>query len=252
MSSSAASALLVSVLGVGLVVACATSNPPQAAAPGPDASTRARPTSIATPATSSSHVVAPTDTLREAQIAPPSVMAPRTVGGTAPPAPAPLPVAEPAAAPIQQPSAPEPYRGVPFDLVRAGLAVGNPSGWSSKRQDLALVYAGTMRVPSIVMFEPKARTLDAAVADLSKEVGAVLKGVRINKRAAPTRMAGHAAYVAEGTGSAEGFSMRWRATVVDAAHPTIVLALAPSFFWNANKARILKFEQSITPRKAAR
>jgi hypothetical protein len=59
-------------------------------------------------------------------------------------------------------------------------------------------------------------------------------------------MAGYPAYVVEGTGRAEGFPMRWRATVVDAQHPTIVLALTPTFFWGANKSRIARFEQTIT------
>ena len=39
--------------------------------------------------------------------------------------------------------------------------------------------------------------------------------------------------------------MRWRATVIEAETLTVVLALTPSFFWGANRGRVLAFERSL-------
>ncbi|MDJ0521796.1 MAG: hypothetical protein QNJ90_06940 [Planctomycetota bacterium] len=177
---------------------------------------------------------------------------PQPAGEEAPPAsPAPptapvKPQSTPAEPQVETPAAAAPTsKREPFDAARAGLVVTNPRRWRVKRRDLALVYEGSMRVPSVVLVEPRASTLQAAVDGLADELSVPLGRVRITKPAQPTTLAGYPAYVAEGTGTAEGFPMRWRATVVDARRLTLVLALAPSFFWGGNVRAIRSFEQGI-------
>ncbi len=133
----------------------------------------------------------------------------------------------------------------PYDTARAGLAVAVPRGWKTKRRDLALIYEGPMRVPSVVLFEPKARTLDDAVQGLAEELRAPLGAVRITKQPQAATVAGYSAYVAEGTGRAEGFAMRWRATIVEAETLTIMLGLTPSFLWGPNRGRVMAFERGV-------
>ena len=133
----------------------------------------------------------------------------------------------------------------PYDTARAGLAVDVPRGWRTKRRDMALVYEGPMRVPSVVLFEPKARTLDDAVEGLAAELRAPLGAVRITKQPEATTIAGYEAYVAEGSGRAEGFPMRWRATIVAGERLTVLLGLTPSFFWGANRGKVVAFERGV-------
>jgi hypothetical protein len=133
----------------------------------------------------------------------------------------------------------------PYDTTRAGLAVAVPRGWKTKRRDMALIYEGPMRVPSVVFFEPKARTLDDAVKGLAEELRAPLGAVRITKQPVAATVAGYPAYVAEGTGRAEGFAMRWRATIVEAETLTIMLGLTPSFLWGPNRGRVMAFERGV-------
>lgn len=179
-------------------------------------------------------------------------MPPATVAETAPQAaPAEPSAGAPAAVDSPKPvrdaaPAPQPVARQPFDAARAGLAVAVPGGWKTKRRDLALIYEGPMRVPSVVLWQPEAQTLDAAVKRLPEELRAPLGAVRITKQPQTTTVAGYDAYVVEGTGRAEGFPMRWRATVVDAEHLTIMLGLTPSFFWNANRGRVVAFERGVT------
>lgn len=160
------------------------------------------------------------------------------------PSPAPEPVAAADAAP-EPTQAPPPAERLPFETTRAGLAIAVPAGWKTRRRDLALIYEGPMRVPSVVLFEPAARTLDEAVTGLPAELRAPLGAVRITKQPEATTVAGYEAFVVEGTGRAEGFPMRWRATVIDAGHLTIMLGLTPSFFWGANRSRIVAFERGV-------
>ncbi len=163
----------------------------------------------------------------------------------------PTPTQEPAAqrdaatAKVATPAPARPARRLPFAAERAGLAVAKPRGWDIKRRDGALVYEAPLRVPSIVFFQPQGDSLDDVVGGLAQELSAPLGRVRITRAAQQTKLAGYPAYVAEGTGSAEGFPMRWRATVVDAKELTVVLALAPSFFWGPNVRSIRAFEQGI-------
>ena len=176
--------------------------------------------------------------------------APAPVAKTEPAAPstpaAPMDVAPAVAAsePTPEPVAtPKPRQ--PYDTARAGLSVPVPRGWKTKRRDMALIYEGPMRVPSVVLFQPKAATLDEAVKGLADELRAPLGAVRITKAATAGELAGYKAYVAEGTGRAEGFPMRWRATIVDAEELTVMLALVPSFFWGANRGAVRSFENGV-------
>lgn len=153
---------------------------------------------------------------------------------------------EPAATP-SKPARPAP--AAPFDARRAGLAV-SANGWRTRRRDKALVYEGRMRVPSIALFEAtRGETLEETVAQLDTLIGGALGSVRVTGKPRETTLAGYRAFVAEGTGRAEGFPMRWRATVVEAERRTVVLGLAPSFFWGGNVGKIRQFESGI--RKAA-
>ena len=132
-----------------------------------------------------------------------------------------------------------------FDAERAGLVVPVPDGWKTRVQETALVYEGKMRVPSFVFYTTKYATLEEGVAALEAEVGAALEEVKVSEAAAETTLAGYRAFVAEGTGKAEGYTMRWRATLVDADELTMMLALVPSFLWGFNKGRVHEFEASV-------
>ena len=169
--------------------------------------------------------------------------------------PATQPAAQPAAQPATQyvrtatvpdpkPSSP-PARSLRFDPRQAGLEVTVPRGWRVNRRDAALIYEGPMRLPSVAMFEPERRTLQDVVAGLPQELAPILGRVRITKAASPTTVGGYSAFVAEGTGAAEGFAMRWRATVIDAERLTIMLGLGPTFVWGMGEGRLRSFEQSI-------
>ena len=194
-------------------------------------------------------VQAPTEAVAQAPSAPASV--PASV-----PAPAPAPdgvVAEgarPAPGEPERASAPQPAAmpapSGPFTLASAGLTAPTPAGWRTRRKASALVYEGPMRLPSVAMFGPqKADTFQGAVDGLAAELAAPLGAVRITRHPTETTLAGYRAFVAEGTGRAEGFPMRWRATIVDAERPTIILGLAPTFFWGGNAGKIRSFERSI-------
>lgn len=153
--------------------------------------------------------------------------------------------AERPALPVVAPPAAPPATG-PFDAQRAGLTVTGARGWRTRRRDKALVYEGTLRVPSIALFEStRGTTLEEAVDELEAELGAALGSVRITRQASETTVAGYRAFVAEGTGRAEGFPMRWRATIIDAKRRTVVLGLAPSFFWGGNVGKIKTFERGL-------
>ncbi|MDF1700697.1 MAG: hypothetical protein P1V36_06015, partial [Planctomycetota bacterium] len=123
----------------------------------------------------------------------PSTPAPSTPAPSTPAAA--TPVALQPAAPTPVASKPAPVRGErpqtstaqdvrqPFDPARAGLQITAPRGWSTTRRDLALVYAGTLRVPSLVLWEAKAATFDEAVAGIAAELKPALGTVRITKPA---------------------------------------------------------------------
>ena len=177
-------------------------------------------------------------------------------------APAPAPAARPAA-PVAEPTdevpfpapaseemaeaPPAPAAPQPFTMERAGFAAPMPNGWRTRRKATALIYEGPMRLPSVAMWQPKTNSVEATVQGLQAELATPLKSVRITRPATETTLAGYRAFVAEGVGRAEGFPMRWRATIVDAKHPTIILGLAPTMFWGGNAPKIRNFERSIQP-----
>lgn len=212
--------------------------------------------STATPAPAPSTPAAPTP----AASAPiPSMPAPSTASASKPadatpvalePAAPTPPARGPAPAPAERPQT-NTARDVrqPFDPARAGLQITAPRGWSTTRRDLALVYAGTLRVPSLVLWEAKAAHFDEAVAGIAAELKPALGTVRITKPASASTVAGYRASVIEGTGRAEGFAMRWRAHVIDAEQVTLMLALTPSFLWGPNRGAVLAFERGVTARE---
>jgi hypothetical protein len=141
---------------------------------------------------------------------------------------------------------PAPVPAGPFTLAGAGLRAPTPAGWRTRRKASALVFEGPMRLPSVALFNPQeSATFQGAVDGLATELSTPLGNVRITRAPTETTLAGYRAYVAEGTGRAEGFPMRWRATIVDTERPTIILGLAPSFFWGGNAGKIREFERSI-------
>ncbi|MDJ0975239.1 MAG: hypothetical protein QNJ98_12315 [Planctomycetota bacterium] len=178
--------------------------------------------------------------------------APRAVAATTPvPVAAPAPAAAPLAPPSMavEPTAPaapavRPAPG-PFTLAKAGLTAPTPRGWKTTRRNGELVYEGPMRVPSVAVFEAARPSLDDAVGALPNQIAGAVSGVRVTRAAQRTTVAGYDAYVVEGTGRAEGFPMRWRATVVEAERTTVLLALAPSMFWGSRQGAIRSFKQGV-------
>lgn len=136
----------------------------------------------------------------------------------------------------------------PFTLAAAGLHAPIPRGWKTTRRDGALVFEGPMRVPSVAVFEASHAELGDAVRALPAQVAGAITGVRVTQRARPATLAGYEASIVEGTGRAEGFPMRWRATVVEAERTTVFLALAPSFLWGARQGAIQTFKQGVARR----
>ena len=139
-----------------------------------------------------------------------------------------------------------PQKKRPFDMARAGFDVDLPRKWKTRRQDGALVYQGAMRVPTIVFFEAEGKTLDEAVAGVPAQLREVLGSLRVSGKAKRARdVAGYSARVLTGTGHAEGYPMRWRATVVDADRMTVIMVLSPSFIWGQASTAASKFVKSI-------
>ena len=155
---------------------------------------------------------------------------------------------EAATAPGETPTPAPAPRLVPtgrFTLAAAGLRAPTPAGWKFEQNRDTVVYQARARVPSIVFFRAEGATQAAAVERLPRQMGAEMRSVRVNRRRSQTTVAGYPALMLEGTGRIEIFPVRWRAYIIEARQRVVMAAVAPTFFWNAQQARIRSFIASM-------
>ena len=135
-----------------------------------------------------------------------------------------------------------------FTLAAAGLSAPTPSGWKFEQNRDTVVYQARARVPSIVFFRARGTSRAAAIDQLPQQMSAEMRSVRVNRRRTHATIAGYPALVLEGTGRIEIFPVRWRAYIIEARERIVMAAVAPTFFWNAQQAKIRSFIANVRAR----
>ena len=141
----------------------------------------------------------------------------------------------------------------PFDAAAAGVVVRVPRGWKSRmEEEYTFLLEGPLRIPTAALFEPRARTVEAAAAGLATELDVGIDAVRVTSAPRPATFAGYPALVAEGTGSTGGVKLYWRAWVVEGRRLFVAAVTTPAMMWKLQKGRVRTFVGSVQRHPDAR
>ncbi|HEX3084810.1 MAG TPA: hypothetical protein VHP99_09835, partial [Pyrinomonadaceae bacterium] len=131
----------------------------------------------------------------------------------------------------------------------AGVQFQLPKGWKAKPDGEVITVSSADDALQVVFWVPDENTFDAAVKELDKELGKIIKNLKTTGKPTQDTHNGMAHYGENGTGVVEGATIEWSVDVLGARKPLIILTFAAPSLIEKNADAYMKLVQSI--KKAA-
>jgi hypothetical protein len=140
-------------------------------------------------------------------------------------------------------------QGETFTHQDAGVQFQLPKGWKAKPDGEVITVSSADDALQVVFWVPDENTFDAAVKELDKELGKIIKNLKTTGKPTQDTHNGMAHYGENGTGVVEGATIEWSVDVLGAKKPLIILTFAAPSLIEKNADAYMKLVQSI--KKAA-
>jgi hypothetical protein len=139
--------------------------------------------------------------------------------------------------------------GETFTHQEAGVQFQLPKGWKAKPDGEVITVSSADDALQVVFWVPEENTFDAAVKELDKELGKIIKNLKTTGKPTQDTHNGMAHYGENGTGVVDGATIEWSVDVLGAKKPLIILTFAAPNLLEKNAGGYMKLVQSI--KKAA-
>ena len=128
---------------------------------------------------------------------------------------------------------------------QAGVKFILPKGWKAKPDGEVITVSTADDALQMVFWVPDDDTLDAAVKDLDRELGNIIKNMKTTGKATTDTHNGMPHYSVGGTGQVEGTTIEWNVDVLAARKIVIILSFAAPGAWQEHSDSAAKFIDSI-------
>ena len=132
-----------------------------------------------------------------------------------------------------------------FRHEAAGIKFTLPAGWKAKPDGEVITVSTADDALQMVFWVPEEDTLEAAVKDLSNELGKTIKNIKTTGKETTDTHNGMPHYSASGTGEVEGTTIEWSVDVLAAKKVVIILSFAAPGAWEKHSNSAAKFIDSI-------
>jgi len=135
--------------------------------------------------------------------------------------------------------------GEVFTHKEAGVQFRLPKGWKAKPDGEVITVSSADDAFQVVFWVPDEDTFEAAVKELDKELGKIIKNLKTTGKPTQDTHNGMAHYGENGTGVVEGATIEWSVDVLGAKKPLIILTFAAPNLIEKNADNYMKLVQSI-------
>ena len=132
-----------------------------------------------------------------------------------------------------------------FRHEAAGVKFTLPAGWKAKPDGEVITVSTADDALQMVFWVPDEDTLEAAVKDLSNELGKTIKNIKTTGKETTDTHNGMPHYSTSGTGEVEGTTIEWSVDVLAAKKVVIILSFAAPGAWEKHSNSAAKFIDSI-------
>jgi len=135
--------------------------------------------------------------------------------------------------------------GEVFTHSDAGVRFELPKGWKAKPDGEVITVSSADDALQVVFWVPDNDTFDAAVKELDKELGKIIKNLKTSGKPTQDTHNGMAHYGENGTGVVSGATIEWSVDVLGAKKPLIILTFAAPNLIEKHADNYMKLVQSI-------
>lgn len=135
--------------------------------------------------------------------------------------------------------------GETFTHAEAGVRFTLPKDWKAEPDGSVITVSTPDDSLQMVFWVPEENTFDAAVADLDKELGKMIKNVKITGKERKDTHNGMPHYGQNGTGDVDGVTIEWSVDVLGAKKTVLILSFAAPGVWEKHAENAGKFIASI-------
>ena len=132
-----------------------------------------------------------------------------------------------------------------FTHQEAGVRFQLPKGWKAKPDGEVITVSSADDALQVVFWVPDNDTFDAAVKELDKELGKIIKNLKTSGKPTQDTHNGMAHYGENGTGVVSGATIEWSVDVLGAKKPLIILTFAAPNLIEKHADNYMKLVQSI-------
>jgi hypothetical protein len=128
---------------------------------------------------------------------------------------------------------------------QAGVKFVLPRGWKAKPDGEVITVSTADDALQMVFWVPDEDTLDAAVKELDRELGKIIKNMKTTSKETSDTHNGMPHFSVGGTGAVNGTTIEWNVDVLAAKKVVIILSFAAPGAWQQHSDSAAKFIDSI-------
>lgn len=135
--------------------------------------------------------------------------------------------------------------GETFTHSDAGIKFELPSGWKAKPDGAVITVSTADDSLQMVFWVPDENTFDAAIKDLDKELGKIIKNIKTTDKGTSDTHNGMPHFSTGGSGDVDRTTIEWSVDVLAAKKVVVILTFAAPGIAEKHAAAAAKFISSI-------